>query len=166
MHAYVKGEHTDIATRLTRGLDPTMRTTVVALLKGGKKPLQVNSLLSEYDGAVRPLLSQIQNLNKNMKHEYPNMDTYHAALQALEPFVVKTQGDWEAGADTDVKVLGILEHRRVVDGIEVVEPNIVLTCRAVAGNVLPAMEAWGQNLPFRVDGTFRLTRMYVTVTIT
>jgi hypothetical protein len=159
VEAFVKGEHTNIATRNARGLNPPMRERVVAMLKGGKTPIQAMSLLSDVDAAVRPLLSQIQHINKAMKHEYPDMDTMHAALVALQQYVVNTQEDWLAGSDTDLKILGILEHRRVVDGIEVVEPNIILTCRAVAGNVLPAMEAWGQYLPFRVDGTLRLTRM-------
>ncbi len=67
--------------------------------------------------------------------------------------------------DDDFKVLGVVAHSRIVDGVDVVEPVIVFTSRAVAGNVLPAMEARGQFLPIRTDGTVRLTRMYVTLAL-
>ena len=133
------------------------------MLKAGMKPIQVESKLAEMDPAVRPLLSQIQGLNKILKKVYPNMDTLHAAMVALAPFIVDTPEKWASDLDDDLKVLGVVAHSRIVDGVEVVEPVIVFTSRAVAGNVLPAMEAWGQFLPFRTDGTFRLTRMYVAL---
>ena len=129
------------------------------------KPIQVESKLAEMDSVVRPLLSQIQALNKTLKKIYPNMDTLHAAMVALEPFIVDTPEKWATGLDDDLKVLGVVAHSRIVDGVEVVEPVIVFTSRAVAGNVLPAMEARGQFLPIRTDGTFRLTRMYVTLAL-
>ena len=135
------------------------------MLKAGMKPIQVESKLAEMDPVLRPLLSQIQGLNKTLKKVYPNMDTLHAAMVALAPFIADTPEKWASGLDDDLKVLGVVAHSRIVDGEEVVEPVIVFTSRAVAGNVLPAMEAWGEFLPIRADGTFRLTRMYVSLAI-
>ena len=127
------------------------------------KPIQVASRFEsqDRDRASIPLLEQLQALNKSLKYQYPNMDTVHDCNVAYAASLVADQETWEKGLDTDLKILGIVEHRRTVDGIEIVEPVIVFTCRKVAGNVIPAMEAWGGRVPFRTDGTFRLTRMYV-----
>jgi hypothetical protein len=161
----VSGVHSGIAARPARGIVSGVREKVADMLNAGMKPIQVESKLAEMDSVVRPLLSQIQALNKTLKKIYPNMDTLHAAMVALEPFIVDTPEKWATGLDDDLKVLGVVAHSRIVDGVEVVEPVIVFTSRAVAGNVLPAMEARGQFLPIRTDGTFRLTRMYVTLAL-
>jgi hypothetical protein len=63
------------------------------MLKAGMKPIQVESKLAEMDPVLRPLLSQIQGLNKTLKKVYPNMDTLHAAMVALAPFIANPQGD-------------------------------------------------------------------------
>ncbi len=107
VEAFVNGEHTNIATRNARGLDPPMRERGVARLKGGNTPIQAIILLSDVDAAVRPLLSQIQNINKAIKDEYPDMDTLQAALQALQKYVVNTQEDRVAGSYTDLKIVGM-----------------------------------------------------------
>ena len=161
----VSGAHSGIAARPDRGIVSGVREKVADMLNAGMKPIQVESKLAEMDSVVRPILSQIQALNKTLKRVYPNMDTLHAATVALEPFIVDTPEKWATGLDDDLKVLGVVAHSRIVDGVEVVEPVIVFTSRAVAGNVLPAMEARGQFLPIRTDGTFRLTRMYVTLAL-
>lgn len=160
VHTFKRGVHTDIAGRRARGLDVEIRKNVVNLLTSGLTPLEVNNNLADMDPAARPLLSQIQSLNKRVKGNVPNMDTIHDAMIALQPSLCTTQAQWESGSATVVKVLGILSTVRIVDGVEVPDFFIVFTCRAVAGNLLPAMSAWGR-IPLRTDGTFRLTRMYV-----
>ncbi len=60
------------------------------MLNAGMKPIQVESKLAEMDSVVRPLLSQIQALNKTLKKVYPNMDKLHAAMVALEPCIATT----------------------------------------------------------------------------
>ncbi len=47
------------------------------------------------------------------------MDTLHAAMVALEPFIVDTPEKWAAGLDDDVKVLGVValtDSRRCGNG--------------------------------------------------
>ena len=155
--------HRGVAARPARGMTPAVRVEAAAMLASGLKPIQVASRFSaqERDPVSIPLLEQLQALNSTLKYQYPNMDTVHDCNVAYASSLVVDQETWEKGLDTDLKILGIVEHRRTVDGIEIVEPVIVFTCRKVAGNVIPAMEAWGGRVPFRTDGTFRLTRMYV-----
>jgi hypothetical protein len=79
----VSGVHSGIAARPARGIVSGVREKVADMLNAGMKPIQVESKLAEMDSVVRPLLSQIQVLNKTLKKIYPNMDTLHAAMVAL-----------------------------------------------------------------------------------
>ena len=59
------------------------------MLKAGMKPIQVESKLADMDPAVRPLLSQIQGLNKMLKKVYPNMDTGRRLIQVRQHIHVR-----------------------------------------------------------------------------
>jgi hypothetical protein len=112
----VSGVHSGIAARPARGIVSGVREKVADMLNAGMKPIQVESKLAEMDSVVRPLLSQIQVLNKTLKKIYPNMDTLHAAMVALEPFIVDTPEKWATGSQSFRRGGPLTDSRRCGSG--------------------------------------------------
>ena len=160
--------HYSEAARPTRGMHPAYKAEVNRLLETGHKPAQIMAKIgveraktSAAPGAPpAPLYEQLRSAAAEFVKNLPTYKTIHELECALAGHLVKNDQDWLSGTEWDMKILGIYTHKftEKIGGMKVTktEPGFVFTSRAIAGNARPLMDAWKDQMAFRVDGTFRL----------
>ena len=159
-------QHNTESARPARGIHNMHKAVVDNMLRAGRTPAQVSAslnLAASPGDATTPLYSQLRARATELYRSLPKCDTVHQLQSLLAEWMVNTDEDWKRGPDDELKVWGVFMHSftEIVDGVtlEKKEPGFLFTCRAIAGNARPLMEAWKEGMAFSIDGTFNLCRL-------
>ncbi len=128
------------------------------MLETGHKPAQIMATIRVERAKTSAALGAP---SAEFVKKLPTYKNIHELECALAGHLVNTYQDWLSGNEWDMKFLGIYTYKftekiKNRQKVKHTEPGFLFTSRAIAGNARLLMDAWKDQMAFRVDGTFRL----------